>query len=265
MILVKEIMEFLESIAPFDLQEKYDNSGLLTGSPEMEATGILIALDAVPSVIEEAIELGCNVVLSHHPILFTGLKKLTGDHYVEKSLIKAIQNNIAIIAIHTNLDNVIENGVNSKIAEKLGISYIEPLLIKTSRHTDYFIGAGVLGYLDEPQDTLSFLQDVKKKMNSNCLKYTRLIKESVHKIAICGGSGSFLLLEAINKGADVFITSDIKYHQFFDANDQIIMVDIGHYESEQFTIELLYDLIKKNFRNFAAHYTKTHTNPIKYL
>ncbi len=263
MILVKEILEFLDSIAPFDLQEKYDNSGLLTGSPEMEATGILIALDAVPLVIEEAIELGCNVVISHHPILFTGLKKLTGENYVEKSLIKAIQHNIAIIAIHTNLDNVLENGVNSKIAEKLGITDIEPLLIKTSEHSDYYIGSGVFGYLDEPQDALSFLKGVKMKMKSNCVKYTRLIHESVHKIAICGGSGSFLLHEAIHKGADVFITSDIKYHQFFDANDQIIMVDIGHYESEQFTIELLYELIKKNFRNFAAHYTKMNTNPIK--
>ncbi|HMQ07854.1 MAG TPA: Nif3-like dinuclear metal center hexameric protein [Saprospiraceae bacterium] len=262
---INDLLEFMESIAPFDLQEDYDNSGLIAGNPEMEVKGVLVALDATPEVLDEALILGCNAVVSHHPILFTGIKRITGKTYVERSLVKAIQNNIALIAVHTNLDHVLENGVNSKIAEKIGVLDIVPLVSKATHHSDYYSGSGAYGYLSSPMKLMDFLQHVKVTMDCQCLRFTQPLKEKVQKIALCGGSGSFLLQNAIDKGAEVFISSDFKYHQFFDANDQIVIADIGHYESEQFTIELLFDLIQKNFSNFAAHYTKVNTNPINYL
>ena len=265
MITVKDLMEYLESIAPFDLQEGYDNSGHLVGDPDMEVRGVLCSLDCTEDIVAEAVQRDCNVVVAHHPIIFSGMKRLTGNTYIERTVISAIKNEIALIAIHTNLDNVLTNGVNEKIASRLGLEDVNILVPKKSLHTDYETGSGITGYLREPMEALDFLHVLKKNMKASMIKYTPLVKKHVHKIAVCGGSGRFLLDAAIASSADVFISADFKYHDYFDANGQIIIADIGHYESEQFTIELLYGLINENFSNFAAHYSNHNTNPVKYL
>ena len=263
--LVQDLMEFLNGVAPFDLQEDYDNAGLIVGRETQVVTGVIVSLDATEVVIEEAITKGCNVVLSHHPILFKGIKRLNGSNYVERAIIKAIKNDIALIAIHTNLDNVLSNGVNERIAMTIGLRDTEILRGKLSQHTDYMVGSGIIGYLPEPLSTNNFLMHLKEKMKAGCIKYTERVKENISKVAICGGSGGFLLNDAIEQNADIFVTSDYKYHEFFDADGKIIIADIGHYESEQYTIDLLLELIKDNFITFAAHYTNHNTNPVKYL
>lgn len=258
---VHELTEYLESIAPIQLQEAYDNSGLIVGNPAMEIKGVLCSLDCTEAVIQEAIDLKCNVVVSHHPILFYGLKKINGSHYVEKALIKAIKNDIALYAIHTNLDNVLTHGVNEKIAQRIGLKNLEILKPKDNQ---MMIGSGVLGEFKKPVGSYDFLDSLKVRMQCHTIRHSAIIKPMVQRIAICGGAGSFLIREAISKGADLFLTADLKYHEFFESNDQIILADIGHFESEQFTIELLYGLISQKFRNFATHCTKINTNPIQY-
>ncbi len=262
---VSDLMEYLNGVAPYDLQESYDNSGHLVGDPAMEVKGVLCSLDCTENIIDEAITRECNVVVAHHPIIFSGIKRLTGSTYIERTVIKAIKNDVAIISIHTNLDNVLTNGVNEKIASMLHLEDINILAPKDSVHTDYETGAGVIGYLGEPMESMAFLHYLKNQMQTSVIKYTDLVVDSVRKIAICGGSGRFLLERAIEAEADVFVSADFKYHDYFDANNRIIIADIGHYESEQFTIELLYDLINENFSNFAAHYSNHNTNPVKYL
>jgi len=263
---IKEIYDFLHSIAPFQYQESYDNAGLIIGDPERICTGVVTCLDSTEAVIDEAIELGANLVVAHHPIVFRGLKRFTGANYVEKSVIKAIKNDIAIIAIHTNLDNVISNGVNERIAQQIGLQDIEPLAIKSEiDQSNGQVGSGVVGYLPQSSGEMDFLKDLKQKMGVNVVKYTRLLGINVSKVAVCGGVGGFLLRDAIRSGAQVFVTSDYKYHEFFDANDRIVIADIGHYESEQFTINLLQELINRKFSTFAAHCTKVNTNPVNYL
>ena len=362
---LKEITDCLESFAPLAYQESYDNAGLICGNSEMEITSAIICLDSTEAVLDEAIDKGCNLVIAHHPIVFSGLKKFNGKNYVERVIIKAIKNNIAIYAAHTNLDNV-HNGVNSKIAEKIGlvncsvlvpqknllkkliafcpkdkaeqvrfalfeagagnignydecsfnsdgigtfragddttpyvgeqgklheedevkIETIYPAAIESkvlnaliSAHpyeevaydliplTNSYtrIGAGIIGELSSEMLEKDFLGHLKNVMKADGIRYTELRNKKVKKVAICGGSGSFLLADAIKSGADVFVSADFKYHQFFDAEDRIVIADIGHYESEQFTIELFYDILKKKFNTFALHLSKINTNPIKYL
>lgn len=258
-----DLIQHLEEIAPLNLQESYDNSGLITGDVDMEISGVTVCLDSIEAVIDEAIARGDNVVIAHHPIIFSGLRKITGANYIERTIIKAIQNNIAIYAIHTNLDNVLDNGVNQKIAETLGLKNLEILVPKQTDNK--YIGAGIIGNLKVPTSSANFIQEVKISMKADCVKYTELIFNTVQKIAICGGSGSFLLEAAKQAKCDVFITADFKYHQFFDSNNEIIILDIGHFESEQFTIDLLVGIINDKFSNFAAHYTKVNTNPVNYI
>jgi dinuclear metal center YbgI/SA1388 family protein len=261
-----ELIEFLHHIAPISLQEDYDNSGLIIGNPMAEIKGVLICLDALEAVVDEAITIGCNVIVSHHPIIFKGLKKINGSNYIERTIIKAIKNDVAIFAIHTNLDNVLTSGVNGKIAEKLMLTEQSILVPKKNfGPNDSPVGAGLVGKLTRPMPSLEFLNYLKDKMQLEIIKHTALCKDTVQKVALCGGSGSFLLDEAQKQQADIFITADYKYHGYFDADNAIIIADIGHYESEKFTIELLYDLIIKNFSTFATHYTKINTNPIKYF
>ncbi len=365
-MLVSDITKYLESIAPLSYQESYDNSGLIVGDFNMELTGVLICLDSTEEIVEEAIENGCNLIIAHHPIIFGGLKKLNGKNYVERVVIKAIKYDIAIYAIHTNLDNVLKSGVNSKIAEKLSLnncqilspkkgvlkklftyvpfnyaeklknalfkagaghignysecsfshegigtfkgseqsnpfvgekgerhqerevkievvfqSFLENAILKTLKTAhpyeevayevislDNFnqeIGSGLLGELSEEISAEEFLKNLKSKMNAELVRHTPLHKEKVKKIAVCGGSGSFLLKSAISLSADVFVSSDFKYHEFFDAEKRIIIADIGHFESEQFTIELIYEILSQNFSNFAIRQSKLITNPISYL
>lgn len=254
---------FLEQYAPLEYQETYDNCGLIIGDANAEIKGVLITLDCIESVIDEAIATGCNLIVAHHPIIFSGLKKLNGSNYIERTVIKAIKNDIAIYAIHTNLDNM-HNGVSAKIAEKLGLENCKVLAPKSDLINKQ-VGSGIIGELKTAVNTEQFLMDIKENMQTDCVRYTPIVNQEIKRVAVCGGSGSFLLKNAIEAKVDIFITADFKYHEFFDAENHIIIADIGHYESEQFTKELIYDLLTKNFTKFAVRLSKVNTNPIKYL
>ena len=195
--------------------------------------------------------------------IFSGLKKINGKNYIERAVIKAIKNDIAIYAIHTNLDNV-HNGVSAKIADKLGIENCKVLAPKNEVENS-LVGSGILGTLKTSISSADFLKHLKSSMQTNCVRHTAIVKDEIKTVVVCGGSGSFLLNNAIAAKADVFITADFKYHEFFDAENHIIIADIGHYESEQFTKDLIYDLLTDNFTKFAVRLSKVNTNPIKYL
>ncbi len=363
---VQDVVQYLDQLAPFAYQESYDNAGLLVGDPQMAVTAVLTALDTTEAVLDEALERGCNLIVAHHPIVFGGLKSFTGRNYVERVVIKAIQNNLAILVAHTNLDNVLQQGVNGKIADRLGLqarrvlapkgallkklyTFVPHAALDTvsnalfkagaghighysecsfqSQGTGTFkaqtganptvgtigtrhreaetklevifegfrqnaliralqqahpyeevaydvvrleqdhpqVGAGIVGQLETPMPAVEFLKRLKDQMQTDCVRYTELCKKDIQRVAVCGGAGSFLLGAAKRAKADVFITADYKYHQFFDADGRLIIADIGHYESEQFTIELLNELLTKKFTNFAVYCTKVTTNPINYL
>lgn len=362
---IKEITVVIEEFAPLAYQEDYDNCGLITGDKNWEAKGVLLSLDCIESVVDEAIENGCNLIIAHHPILFSGLKKINGNTYIERTIIKAIKHDVAIYAAHTNVDNVI-NGVNNKIAEKLGlinlkilapkqsllkklVTYVpashhqqvlealfaagcgnignydscsfntqgtgtfrgndqsKPFLGKANELSreeeikietvytsdkegaivsallnshpyeevayDLFsitnklstVGSGIVGELETPLSEDEFLTMVKKALNCEMLKFTEKRGKNVKKVALCGGSGRFLLKNAINSGSDAYITADFKYHEYFDTEGKILLVDAGHYETEQFTPEIFYDLIKKKFPTFAIRLSKIKTNPVNYF
>ncbi len=265
---IKDISQYLESIAPSIYQESYDNSGLIVGHPETEVTGVLICLDSVEGIIEEAETKGCNLVIAHHPIVFKGLRTFTGQNYVERTVVKAIKNDIAIYAIHTNLDNVY-TGVNAKIAERIGLVNTR-ILAPKNKFTNLNdeipkVGSGMIGELEEAMKEEVFLQHLKQTMQVGCIKYTKLLGKSINTVAVCGGSGGFLLNTAKAAKADIFITADYKYHEFFDADGDIVIADIGHYESEQFTIDLLYEILTEKFTTFAVLKTNLNTNPVNYL
>lgn len=362
---IKDIISVLENIAPKAYQENYDNSGLITGSFNTEVTGVLITLDCIESVVDEAISKNCNMIVAHHPIVFKGLKQLNGKNYVERTVIKAIKNDIAIYAIHTNLDNV-HNGVNAKIAEKLGLENVRILApkadtllklevfvptqhtaevlealhnagagnignyshcsfkvvgtgtfrpnasanpaqgksgqqesvqedrvelifpavlkgaileamnrshpyeevahyIQSIENTNQNIGAGMIGELPESKTPQEFLSHLKSHMSLNTIRYTSFDGDKIKKVAICGGSGSFLLNHAKANSADVFVTGDFKYHEFFDGEGKIMIADIGHYESEVFTKELIDGFMIENFANIATSLSEVDTNPVKYF
>ena len=258
---VKDLISYLHEIAPNEYQEDYDNSGLIVGRYEDHIRGVLVSLDCTEAVIDEAISIGANMIVSHHPIVFRGLKSFTSSNYVERVVMKAIRHDIHIFAIHTNLDNVAINGVNGKICNMLGLQNLQ---ILRPKQEDISIGAGMVGTLQEPLFTIEFFEHLKNTMQLKTFKHTPICHKIIEKVAVCGGAGSFLLKDAMKAEAQVFITSDFKYHEFFDADGQIIIADIGHYESERYTIDLLYTLISNNFTNFAAHYTKVDTNPVNY-
>ncbi len=344
---IKDLTAHLESIAPPVYQESYDNAGLITGDASAELKGVMLCLDSTEAVVDEAIEKKCNLIVAHHPIVFKGLKSLTGRNYVERVVIKAIRHEVAIYAIHTNLDNVYHQGVNARIAERIGLqgtrilaprqglrklsafvssarseglrqallsagagtvslqeplNYYapgkekagkgikleavfstgqEPVVMQALRehsngqqlpydivnieNTNALVGSGMVGSLPKPMEEQAFLQHVKKVMKAACIRHTHLLGQPVKTVALCGGAGGFLLGKAKSAGAQVFITADYKYHEFFDAEGQIVIADIGHYESEQFTIDLLYDIISQKFSNFALYCTKASTNPVHYL
>lgn len=362
---IKDIIEYLDSVAPGAYQESYDNAGLITGNPHNNVQGVLITLDSTEEVIEEAKKKNCNLVIAHHPIIFSSIKSLTGKNYVERTILKAIKEDISIYAIHTNLDNV-KNGVNNKICDKLELvnrcilspksgnqskivtfipkgdtdkvmesihaagagiigkyencsfrvegtgtfkpgegadphigernklekveeirvefifpSHLKSKIIKAMNdahpyeevayylsgldNQNHEVGAGMIGELENQMDPSGFMTYLKKQMNLECIRHTPLVKDQIKKVAVCGGSGSFLLKEAIRQDADIFISADFKYHQFFDADNKIIIADIGHYESEVFTKDLIYELLHKKFSNFALDLSEVVTNPIKYF
>ncbi len=362
---IAQIIQVLEELAPPSYQESYDNAGLITGNAASDCTGIICTLDATEDVILEAKNKGCNLVVAHHPIIFNELKKITGKNYVERAVIAAIKNDIAIYAIHTNLDNLLQ-GVNGKMADKLSLDNRKVLLHKptslmklytfvpqehadkvreaifkagggnignysecsfsikgtgtfkpgegTNPHTGeagkrevtneekievifpaYLkeklvnamteahpyeevaydlialdnnfqeVGSGLIGELKEEMDERDFLQLVKSEFNLQVIRHTRLLGRKVKKIALCGGAGSFLIKNALLAGADFYITSDIKYHEFFDAETKLVIADIGHFESEQFTVDLLHDVLHTNFPTFAVLKSEVKTNPVNYF
>lgn len=266
MIKIGTVTTFLESIAPPKFQESYDNAGLIVGSTEAEVKGILVSLDSTEAVIDEAISLGCNLIVAHHPIVFKGLKKINGSHYVERVVIKAIKNDISIYAIHTNLDNVLSQGVNQRIGQQIGLTNMAILAPKKTSVPGFEeVGAGVIGELPDAMEERKFLLHLKACMQTSVIRHTNLLGNSIRKVALCGGAGSFLVRQAIQHQAQIFISADFKYHEFFEANEKIVIADIGHYESEQFTIDLLTNILSNKFSIFAVHSTKVYTNPVLYL
>ncbi|MDG5799174.1 Nif3-like dinuclear metal center hexameric protein [Marinilabiliaceae bacterium ANBcel2] len=362
---VEECIKAIEHFAPVSLQESFDNSGLQTGDPKMEVNGALLTIDVTSSIVEEAIKKGCNLIVSHHPILLTGIKQITPCNETGNIILNAIKNNIAIYSAHTNIDNV-KQGVSGILADKLGVinqkvlhpkgnslvklavfvphdnaeklraalfeagaghignydncSYnsegtgtfkgnensnpykgekerihfepelkIEVILQKYKikevvnaliaahpyEEPAYDIialenswnekGLGITGELENEIEWNQFLSRIKEITKTGVIKHTNPIKEKIKKVAICGGSGSSFLSSAIAKSADIYISGDFKYHQFFEAENRIMIADIGHYESEQFTKELFFEILTKKFPNFAVRLSEINSNPIKYF
>jgi dinuclear metal center YbgI/SA1388 family protein len=259
-----EVIEFLESIAPLQLQESYDNSGLLIGRPEHAVKGVMVCLDCTEEVLDEALAKGCNMIISHHPAIFYGVKKITGGNMTERIIEKAIRHDLILYGIHTNLDNTLINGVNEQIARKLGLEIDGPLRVMEG-NPNPMVGAGLIGYFPDPMPENQFLTLLKNRMDAQVIRHTALINRPIQKVALCGGSGSFLLADAKKAGAQALVTADLKYHQFFDAEGELLVCDIGHYESEHFTIEHLQSLLSRNFPTFAAHCTGISTNPVRYF
>lgn len=250
---IKEIVCALERFAPLPLQESYDNAGLQVGLTEVEASGALLCLDVTEEVIQEAVDLGCNMVVAHHPLLFRGVKRVSDTTQVERCLRLAVKNDICIYAAHTNLDNA-EDGVNYKMAEKLGLMDVVPLE-----------GGGVLGYLMAEEDSLAFLQRVKDVFRVESLQHNELLRRPIQSVALCGGAGSFALDVAIEQEADAFLTGEMGYHQFFGHEQQIQIGVMGHFQSEQFTTEIFQQIIGECAPQLPVFVTGINTNPIQYL
>ena len=260
---ISDITRFLESLAPLRFQEDYDNCGLLLGSAETNCRGVMISLDATEEVIEEAGKRGCNLVVSHHPLIFRGIKQISNESGTGRAIIAAIRNEISVYAIHTNLDNILP-GVNSAIAGKLGLENLRFLLPKSGKGLEGIAGSGLIGELPEPMGEELFLQLLQRQFRIPLIRHTALTGRLVHRVALCGGAGSFLITNALSAKADFFVTADIRYHEFFEAEGKLVMADIGHYESEQYTTDLLFDAILKKFPNFAVLKAGAATNPVHY-
>lgn len=259
---IREIIAEIETWAPPAVAESYDNVGLIVGNPSEEATAALINLDVTEELLDEAKALGVNLIITHHPIWFMPRKRLNGEDYVSRIIIKAIKMDIALYACHTNLDNI-RTGVNEKIARKLGLENVSFLQQKPSNSAEIY-GSGMIGELAEPLSSADFLAHVKQTFHCGGIRYSGNEDKKIQKVAVCGGAGSFLISQAIRKGADALVTADITYHKFFDAENLILLLDIGHYESEQFTSELIYKYLSEKFPTFALRLSKVYTNPVKY-
>ncbi len=258
---IQEITNYLEELAPLSQAENFDNVGLLVGDYNTEITNILVSLDTLEITVEEAIEKKCNLIVSFHPIIFSGLKKINGSNYVERVAIKAIKNNIAIYSMHTALDNSFD-GVSAKMCAILGLQKRQFLIPNKS---DAKIGMGMLAEFSSAMTEKDFLQLVKMKFNAKGVRYSKLRNKNIQKVAVLGGSGAFAIEAAKQLKANVYVTADLKYHDFFKAEEEILLVDIGHYESEQFTKNLLVDYLNKKSSNFAVILAEKNTNPINYL
>ncbi|MGL5682839.1 MAG: Nif3-like dinuclear metal center hexameric protein [Marinifilaceae bacterium] len=260
-MLLQEITDVIEAFAPLNLQADYDNAGLLYGDPFQEIDSALLTIDVTEAVVDEAISNGNNMIISHHPLSLRGFKRITPQDDSSRALVKAIQHNIAIYSAHTNIDSV-QSGVSGKMAEKIGLESFD-ILAPHKPMAEH--GYGVIGNLPEPVEAFEFLSDLKEIFMLPVLRHTAIEVGEVRRIALCGGSGSSLIKDAIANGADIFITGDIKYHDFFMAENRIILADIGHYESEQFTKEIFYELLTKKLPKFAVQFSTVKTNPINYL
>lgn len=257
----RRIVEALETLAPLALQEDYDNAGLQVGLPDSEVTGVLLCLDITEEVVEEAVRKGCSLVVSHHPLIFKPLKRVTDATYQQRCVMKAVRNGVALYSAHTNLDNA-EDGVNYRIASLIGLKGIEWLEEKPVT-AGRSCGSGVVGDLPEPEPAAAFLARLKETFGIECLMHTDAAGKTVRRVALCGGAGSFLMDAARAKGADCFVTGEISYHHFFDA-DGLMLVAMGHYQSERFTVDLLRDFLASRFPGLRLEMTETDTNPIHY-
>ena len=256
------MLSALEQFAPLPLQESWDNAGLQIGLTEAEVSGALLCLDVTPAIIDEAIRMDCNLVVSHHPLLFHGLKQIADQNDVQRTVRMAIKHDICIISMHTNMDNA-RNGVNWKIAERLNLTGVEFFASKTVGDID--CGSGVTGLLRQPMEALQFIQKVKETFAVECAQCNAVLQRPIRKVAICGGAGDFLLDEAIASGADAFITGEMHYHQFFGHEQEIQICVIGHFQSEQFTTEVFSHIIQSRCQGVRCCIAQTKTNPIIYL
>ena len=259
---IKQVLSALEQFAPLPLQESWDNAGLQLGLTEAEVSGALLCLDVNEQIVDEAIRKGCNLIVSHHPLLFRGLKQISGADYVQRTVIKALKNDIVVVSMHTNMDNA-KNGVNWKIAERLGLQDGRFFAQKTVDGVE--AGSGVVGDLPSAMEASEFIQLVKKQFHCECAMCNELLQRPIRKVAICGGAGDFLLDDALHQGADAFITGEIHYHQYFGYEQQIQICVIGHYQSEQYTAEIFRDIIRKECPEVRTEIAETSTNPIMYL
>ena len=258
----KQILDALEQYAPLPLQDSFDNAGLQIGlTEEQEVTGALLCLDVTEDVIDEAVRKGCNLIVAHHPLLFHGLKSITGKTYVERCVVKAIKNGVGIYAAHTNLDNA-QGGVNYRIAEKIGLDNIAFLETKQSLMPS---GAGVIGVLPEAEDEEPFLNRLKTLFDIKCLRHNALCGRKIRKVALCGGAGGFLLDNAIKQGADAFLTGEMRYHDYFGHDGDLLIAEMGHYESEQYSMDIFEDILRRHFPELKIEKTSLNTNPIYYL
>lgn len=258
---IKEVLSALERFAPLPLQDGFDNAGLQIGLTDAEVSGALLCLDVTEAVIDEAIRLGCNLVVSHHPLLFHGLKCISGKDYIERCVMKAIKHDVVIYSAHTNLDNAPE-GVNWWMCQKLGLKNLQILEPKPGFPG---AGAGMVGEFPEPLSPEAYLKLVKETFLVGCVLHNQPSEvKQISKVALCGGAGSFLASNARELGADAFLTGEMKYHEFFGYDD-LLVAAIGHYESEQYTQELLKNNMEQCFPGLAVHVTTVKTNPIYYL
>ncbi len=256
------MLSALERFAPLPLQESWDNAGLQVGLTETEVSGALLCLDVTEQIVDEAVRKGCNLIVSHHPLLFRGLKTISDLTDVQRTVMKAIQQQICVVSMHTNMDNA-KAGVNFKIAEKLGLQQVQFFASKTVDGIE--AGSGVVGMLTEPLAAYDFVKAVKKAFDVECALCNQLLRRPIQKVAICGGAGDFLLDAALAEGADAFITGEMHYHQYFGYEQRIQICVIGHYQSEQFTTEIFRDIILRECSGVKTCIAETCTNPILYL
>ena len=256
---VKDVTKVIEEFAPLSIQEKWDNSGLCIGSPDSPVTSVLLGLDCTPELVDEAVECGADMIVTHHPLIFSGLKKISPDDMIGKAVFKAIKAGISIYAAHTNADKVIA-GVSGAMAAKLGLKDVE-ILSDEGEGT----GLGVVGNLPEPLTVEQAVELVKNSFSLSALRASRPLEGKIERVAMCGGSGGSLIAAAKAAGAQLYLSGDISYHNFFTSDDFMLM-DIGHYESEIEIVDILFSLIKKNFPTFAVRITQNiHSNPIYYF
>ncbi len=256
---IKDVTSALERFAPLPLQEDYDNAGLQVGLTEADVSGVLLCLDITEDVLREAVAQGCNMVVAHHPLIFRRLRRITSEDYVQRCVMFAIKNDITIVAMHTNLDSV-KGGVNYMMARQLGLQDTELIEPRTAFGAE--AGSGVTGILPEPMEAAEFIAKIKKTFRADSIKVNELLKRPIRKIALCGGSGAFVLPKAIETGADAFITGEMHYHEFFGTEQLLQIAVIGHYESEQYTINLLQEIINESCPGVRTVLTSVNTNPI---
>ena len=258
---IRNITDAIEAFAPLSLQESYDNSGLIVGRPSDEVHKALLAVDVTDEVMDEAEREGCDIIITHHPIIFHPLKRLNSANAVERCVERAIRQGIALYACHTNLDSTV-NGMSWRLATMLGVENLEVLQPTAAGEQS---GFGVIGTLSEPMPTEEFLQRVVEATGAEVMRHSDIATPSVSRVAVCTGSGAFLIGEARKAGAEVYVTADLKYNDFMTPDGALTVADIGHFESEYCAIEILFDILSKNFLTFAVRKSECSRNPINYL